>query len=230
MLSVTVLSQEVTLKLGSDVWPPFTNVEEKGGLALDLVNFALKRSGVNMTNEVMTFERVISGIESDAIDGSTALWITDERKDYLLFSKPYLHNQLVLVAKKGTDVSAKSLAELKGKRVGVVGSYEYGKAYSDQEGVNFVSGESDQENLEKLLNDEVDYIMVDALLAQHAKVHQAKEVTETLEIGINPMIVAPLHFGIRKSHPQAEQIIAGFNREIEKMMADGSYGKILKLT
>ncbi|WP_422356792.1 substrate-binding periplasmic protein [Roseivirga pacifica] len=226
----TSISQETTLKLASDVWPPFTNVAEKGGLAQDLVNFALKRSGVNMESEIMSFDAVISGIKSDEIDGSTALWMSEDRKAYLLFSKAYLYNQLVLVAKKGEDVSAKSLADLKGKSVGIVGSYAYGGTYSDPDGVTYVRGNNDQENLEKLLNDELDYILVDALLAQHAKVHQPKAVTESLEIGTNPMLVQSLHFGVRKSHPQAQQIIAGFNREIDKMLADGSYSKILQLT
>ena len=44
-LSVSLSAQEAILKLASDPWPPFTNVEEKGALAFDLVKFALKRSG-----------------------------------------------------------------------------------------------------------------------------------------------------------------------------------------
>ena len=43
----------------------------------------------------------------------------------VLFSKPYLENQLILVGNKGSNPNVSSFSELKGKRIGVVkGQYE----------------------------------------------------------------------------------------------------------
>ena len=45
-----------------------------------------------------------------------------------MFSAPYLENRLVLVGRYGADVSAKSLTDLKGRRVAIVEGYAYGDA------------------------------------------------------------------------------------------------------
>ena len=37
LATVNSFSQEVKLKLASDIWPPFTNVEEKKSFSIDIV-------------------------------------------------------------------------------------------------------------------------------------------------------------------------------------------------
>lgn len=239
-LSITVhlLAQEPILKLASDPWPPFTNTDEKGALALDLVKFALKRSGRDVDFEIKPFTQVVDGILKEKYDGSAALWKNKQREEVMLYSMPYLYNQIVLVGRKGTDVSASDVTELVGKKIGIVADYAYGDlmtrtAIGDEEEANgaiFIAGSSDQENLNKLLNGELDYLLVDALLVEYAKERQPKEVSAQLDFGTNILFTRSLHFAIRKDVPRAQEIIDGFNREIKAMAKDGSYSRILELT
>jgi ABC-type amino acid transport substrate-binding protein len=53
-------------------------------------------------------------------------------------------------------VSAPRLGALAGKRVAVVEQYAYGDAVESAEGPRFIQGQSDQENLTKLLGGNVD--------------------------------------------------------------------------
>jgi ABC-type amino acid transport substrate-binding protein len=223
------LAQITELKLASDVWPPFTNEAHEQSLATDLVAEALHRTGSRMQTEIHDFEAVIKGIQNKQFDGSAALWHTPERAEYLAFSAPYLHNQLVLVGRKGSDVSASDLTELKDKRVAVVGSYAYGDQLREDQGVHYIPGANDQENLDRLLSEEVDYILVDALLIQYLTTYQKKEVADHLEIGKSTLLRRSLHFAIRNDLPNAAYIIQRFNEEIVKMVADGSYNRILQL-
>ena len=62
---------------------------------------------------------------SGPFDGSAAAWKDAEREKALLFSQPYLENRLMLVARRGGDVSAATVADLKGKRVAIVEGYAY---------------------------------------------------------------------------------------------------------
>ena len=117
LISIAGISQTTELKLASDVWPPFTNVAKEKSFALDLVNEALKRNNIQASYEIVGFDKVISGIDAGKYDGSAALWQNAERSKKCFFSNPYLQNQLILVGKKGNDVSAKSFADLKGKRI-----------------------------------------------------------------------------------------------------------------
>ena len=228
--SLVLNAQRNELVLASDVWPPFTNVSSEGAVALSLVGEALSRNNVSTTMQIIQFEEVLAGIGEGRIDGSAALWKTSEREQFLLYSEPYLQNRLILVGARGSDVSAATLGELKGKRIAVVGSYAYGENVDEATAPEFVRGESDQDNLERLLSAEVDFMLVDDLLIQYLLNHHRAEVSRYLEIGTVPLFERSLHFAIRKDIPGAALIISEFNSRIKEMIQDGTYHEILDLT
>ncbi len=228
LISFSVFSQTTELKLASDVWPPFTNIEAEKACALDLVKEALIRIGIKTEYKILDFAEAIKGIDAGDFDGSAALWLSEEREEKYLYSEAYLQNQLVLVGRTGSDVSATTFNEFDGNKIGVVEDYSYGiNINSDQ--VELVTGDNDQQNLERLLSSEIDYMLVDALLIQYLLKYQVNDVTEHLEIGQTPMLVKSLHFALRRELEQAETIIEAFNKEIHKMIAEGTYNRILEL-
>ena len=227
-ISIHVFPQQKELKLASDVWPPFTNIDSEKAFAMDLVREALARIDIKVSYEIVEFDDVIARIDAGSFDGSAALWLNDERAAKYLFSEPYLQNQLVLVGKKGSDVSATSFEEFDGKKIGVVENYAYGiEINSDQ--VKLISGASDQKNLESLLSGEIDYMLVDDLLIQYLLKYQVNDVHEFLEIADHPILEKPLYFALRKDVEGAEDIITAFNAEIKEMIAEGTYNRILEL-
>jgi len=221
-------AQERELKLAADIWPLFTNVEGEKSILTDLVKEALSRMETNATIEMKEFSDVLSMINSGEFDGSPALWISDKRKEKYFFSEPYLYNQLILVGKKGSDVSASSFDELGGKKIGVIKNYAYGDLSQYKE-VTFVSDISNQMNLENLLSNKIDYMLVDALLIQYMLKHQFNDVTQHLAIAQKPLLVKSLHFALGKNVENAEEILNEFDQKIEDMMADESFNRILEL-
>ena len=228
LLNVSLYSQQAELKLAADIWPPFTNIEGEKSILTDLVGEALIRINTNTKFEIIEFNDVLSEIESGKFDGSPALWISEERKEKYFFSKPYLYNQLILVGRKGSDVSQSSFAALSGKKIGVVDNYAYGN-FGNNKDITIVSDVNNQKNLENLLSDKIDYMLVDALLIQYMLKYQLNDVTQHLAIGQKPLLVKPLHFALGKHVENAEEIISQFNEEIEKMVVDESFNRILEL-
>ena len=227
-INLSLYSQKAELKLAADAWPPFTNVKGEKSILTDLVSEALGRMNIGSTISIIEFNDVLIEIESGKFDGSPALWISDERKEKYFFSKPYLYNQLILVGKKGSDVSQTSFSQLNGKRIGVVDNYAYGN-FGDNKKITIVSDVNNQKNLENLLSDKIDYMLVDALLIQYMLKYQLNDVTKHLAIGLNPLLVKPLHFALSKNLENAEEILDQFNEEIEDMIADESFNRILEL-
>jgi polar amino acid transport system substrate-binding protein len=218
------------LRLASDVWPPFTDEPGRQRFAIDLALEALSRMGVDSSVSILPeFGEVTRGLEEGRFDGSAALWRSPEREVYLLYSRRVLENRLVLVGRSGSDVSATSLSELAGKRVAVVGTYAYGEEVENAAETEFVAGNSDQDNLDLLLQDKVDYILVDELLMHHVLASQKEEAASFLEIGSHAVITRSLHFGVRRDHPGAGSIIEQFNSKILGMLIDGTYNRILQL-
>lgn len=222
-------TEQVELRLASDLWPPFTNTADQSRLAIDLVHEALKRSGITANTSIVDFGVVILGIQDGSFDGSGALWRTTERENILHFSQPYLENRLVLVGRAGSDVTATHLSDLSGKKVAVVGSYAYGKTVQKATEPTFINGQNDQENLQKLLAGEVDYMLVDELLIRYVLQHQKNDAAKYLQIGTTPLIRRTLHLALRKARPGSVAIIESFDAEIKNMLADGTYNKILHL-
>ena len=83
--------------------------------------------------------------------------------------------------------------------------------------------------MEKLLSDEIDYMLVDALIIQYMLKYQLNDVTAHLAIGQKPLLVKSLHLGLRKDVENAEGILKEFDEEIAEMIADGTFNDILEL-
>lgn len=227
LYSLNTLAQPSSVSLVSDIWPPFTNKLAKRAVAFDIVNTALQNVYVSTNFEITDFQDVIQSIQDRKYDGSAALWKTPEREEFLLFSDAYLQNQLILVGKKGTDVSFTDLKDLTTASVGLVEGYAYGEEITNHNKVKWIYGINDEKNFEMLLDGELDYILVDALLIQYLLQNQEEEVKEYLAIGSTPLSIHTLHFAVHKELEGAEILINYFNREVQKMLQDGTYNKIL---
>lgn len=226
---VSAAAQNQQITLASDVWPPFTDQSGKQAIALDLVQEALKKGDIDAKIEITDFKNVLEGIKSGAYDGSAALWSTEARKNDFKFSLPYFQNRLVLVGRKGMDVSARSLAELEGKNIAVVDDYAYELPKSVADKITFSHAKSDQEVLELLLNGQADYMLIDALILQYLMTYQQADVQKYLAVGTTPLINRTLHLVLRNDLENADAILDRFNQQIGKMVADGSYNEILQL-
>ena len=226
MAASLVLSAQAPLKLVSTAWPPFTNPSPQPRFALDLVEAALGRINRSATTTIVSPGEFTRMLLSREFDGSAAAWKDAERDRVLLFSQPYLENRLVLVGRRDADVSARALADLKGKRVALVEGYSYGEAANTVNPV-FVRSTSEEDSLTRLLRGDVDYTLMDELVVQYIVDNYPKESAAKLKIGTVPLITRELYFAVRRSHPEAEQIVAGFNAQLRGMIADRTYHRLL---
>jgi ABC-type amino acid transport substrate-binding protein len=174
--------------------------------------------------------RLTPALEAGQYDGSAALWKAPERERFLLYSDPYLEKRLMLVGRKGADLSASSLSDLAGNKVAIVAGHAYGEAVEGAHRPEFVRGPTHEVNLRRLLEGQVDYMLVDALVIRYILDHHAEEARERLEIGKVPLVKRTLHFAVRRELPDARRIVDLFNVEIRRMLADGAYNRILDLS
>jgi polar amino acid transport system substrate-binding protein len=144
----------------------------------------------------------------------------------LIYSQPYLENRLVLVGRRGADVSAKALADLKGKKVAIVEGYSYGDAV-DAGGPAFVRSSSEEDSMARLLKGDVDYTLMDELVVQYILSNYPKESATKLQIGSTALVKRELYLVVRRTRPDAEAIVTRFNSQLRGMIADGTYHRLL---
>jgi polar amino acid transport system substrate-binding protein len=223
---VIVSAQTTALHLVSTAWPPFTNEAGKPRFALDLVEAAFGRIGISSTTAIVTAPEFTASLLSGRFDGSAAAWKDQERERLLLFSQPYLENRLILVGRRGGDVTATTFASLAGKRIAIVEGYSYGEAI-DSAGPTLVRTRTEEESLTQLLNGTVDYTLMDELVVGYITSNYPKEAQSRLQFGSTPLVARPLYLAVRKDLPDAESIVGRFNAQIRGMIADRTYHRLL---
>jgi len=217
------------LRLASTPWSPFTNNPGQTRFASDLVDEALKRIGITADTTIVADGALTPALRDGRFNGSAAMWKDPERDQFLIFSDAYLENRLILVGRRGTDVSAKSLAQLAGKRIAILEGYAYGDAVRTTGGPIFVTLKTAEDTLASLLSGAVDYTLADELVVEYLIENHADEVRNRLALGTAPMLVRPLHFAIRRDLPNAQSIIDLFNGVLRTMVADRSYHRLLHI-
>ena len=218
------------LHLVSTQWPPFTDVEGKDRVAFSLVHAALERAGYRSETEVLPSAVYADALRSSKYDGSPATWHSKEREAYLLYSKPYLENRLVIVGRAGSDVSAKAFSELKGKRIGIQEGFAYGETLDEAKDPVFVRHGSLSESFQALSKKELDYVLIDALVLQYLFEDDAARTKQLFAIGEHTLLSRTLHLTVRKDFPKAQSVIDAFDAEVAKMLRDGSYNRLLQVT
>lgn len=222
-----VSAQRVPLRFVSTAWPPFTNTPGQSRFALELVDEALKRIGESADTTIVDEAAFTTALLGNEFDGSAAAWKDADREKRLLYSEPYLENRLVLVGRRGSDVSAASFNALAGKRIAVVGGYSYGDAVTSRSGPIFIRSRGEEDSMAKLLANEVDYTLMDELVVQYLLDHYGEQARSRLQLGAHPLVIRTLHVTIRRERPDAASIIRRFNAELRKMVADRTYHKLL---
>jgi polar amino acid transport system substrate-binding protein len=210
----------------STAWPPFTNPPGQPRFALDLVEEALRRVKLSTDTTIVSAPDFTTALLSGKFDGSAAAWKDPERERVLMFSQPYLENRLVLVGRRGADVSAKVLSDVAGKRVAIVEGYSYGDRI-DLAGPAFVRARSEEDSLAKLLSGDVEYTLMDDLVVQYIVSNYPKESEARLQIGSAPLVRRELYLAIRRTRTDVESIIARFNAQLRGMIADRTYHRLL---
>ena len=227
-MAATVLAataQQRELRLVSTIWPPFTNQPGQARFALDLVEAAFERMGVTTITAFVDNAQFTPALVDGPFDGSPAAWRDRQREQAMLFSDAYLENRLVLVGRRGTDVSAKALTVLKGRRVAVVEGYAYGEI--DALGPVFVRSNSEETSIALLLKQAVDYVLMDALVVQYIVDNYPDEARTRLQIGDTPLLTRPLYLVLRRALPDAQALINKFNIQIRQMITDRTYHRLL---
>jgi polar amino acid transport system substrate-binding protein len=224
--SLVVSAQNRQLRLVSTAWPPFTNAPGQPRFALDLVENAFSRIGLSANTAIVAAGKLTPSLLEGPFDGSGAVWKDAGRERLLLFSQPYLENRLILVGRRGDDVSATALAGLKGKRVAIVEGYSYGDTI-DNSGPTFVLSRSEEDSLAMLLRNDVDYTLMDELVVQYIASNYANEARTRLQVGATPLLIRPLYLAVRRTLPNAASIVDRFNAQLRGMIADRTYHRLL---
>lgn len=218
-----------TLQIVANSYAPFTDKKlPYNGLATDLVTTALSRAGFSSEYHEVPWARALEGLQHDKYDLTIATWYLAEREVYGQFSEPYLTNTLRFIRKKGSHIDYQQLRELRPYLISVVRGYVYTPAFDADTSLRKHPVNSFASAARMVVQEHAQLTIEDELVAQHAFNGELSDAREQLEFLAKPLSESPLHILVRRSHPQHQQIIDGFNAAMRAMRKDGTYQLIMQ--
>jgi polar amino acid transport system substrate-binding protein len=157
-----------------DSFPPMGFRDENGEIAgfdIDLAREVTSRMGVELKLQTIDWDAKILDLNSKNID---AIWngltITDERKEKIEFTKPYIANKQIVITRAGSDIDTK--ADLADKKVGIQLGSSSEDAVTAEPAVleSFEGLYKYQDNIQALIdleNGNLDAVVVDEILGRY---------------------------------------------------------------
>jgi len=158
-----------------------------------------------------------------------SLSMTPERQEIYVYSDVVLEDRVLIVTMKKAHITAASLADLKGKRVGYNRGSSYGVKFDAE--LPLVDGQPDASSklrLQKLAAGHIDAAIISGGMASvRYNAQLAGIAMPELTVQTTPLALDKNYLGIAKSRPDATQVIKKLNTAIASMKADGSIAKIM---
>lgn len=212
-----------------DSFVPMGYKDEKGnivGFDVDLAKEAVKRIGLEVKFQSIDWSMKETELNSKNID---LIWngytITDERKEKLNFTKPYLENRQVIITLANSNINAKK--ELEGRKVGTQnGSSSLDAINKEPDLVKSLKGgepvlfDTNNEALMDLEAGRTEAVVADEILARYYIKERGESKYKILQEDFGK---EEYGVGVRK---QDEELSKKLNSALDDMKKDGTSAKI----
>ena len=151
------------LKIGMEgTYPPFTYKDEKGNLTgfdVDIARAVAAKLKLKPEFVLTEWSGILAGLQANKYDVIVnQVAITEERQKTIAFSTPYVYSTPQIIVKKGSTFNPKSLADLKGKRVGSSLGSNYEQQLKAAGGINIVTYPGAAEVLADLVTGRIEQV------------------------------------------------------------------------
>ncbi|MCH8552669.1 MAG: transporter substrate-binding domain-containing protein [Natronospirillum sp.] len=228
-LVLSISANGRTLIGAGDPWPPFLDPDLPGnGIAVQIVSAAMETQGYDIEWQNMPWARALFGVRDAEYDILVGAWYTDERAEFLLFSEPYIDNDVRIIMRADDDFQFEGIEDLTGKRIGTVLGYGYGDEFNQADNyipepaVNLIT------NIRRLVGRRVDLTVEDELVARFLINEINPDFIEQIRFSETPLMSNSLHVAVGQAHPEAQEIIDAFNAGFAVIRENGTYEQILR--
>lgn len=196
------------------------------GFDVDMAKEAAKRLSVTFEFKPIEWDNKRYELEAGNID---LIWngldISPDRKEYMIFSKPYMDNRQIVLVKRGNGNDIRSEGDLANKIVGTqAGStsetYIDKKEQLRESFTEFKTYPNYSDALEALDNGEIDAVVADELLSRYT-VSKNFEKFEVVDITVGS--TSEIAIGFRKNDVELRDRV---QKVFDDMIKDGTARKI----
>jgi len=200
-----------SLRVAQSAWPPFIMESPYGqGIAHDIVVEALTTSGYQVQFSQKPWARILKETNQGKNDIIIAIWKTEEREKMFMYTEPYMYSQMAVVSPKESNFNFQALDSFKEKRVALINGYAYAGNLLEYEEMEKVISIDLPNSIRLILTDRADALVTDEVVGEWT-IKEMGVDRQLLHFSDVYLDSTPLYAAVRRSHPQAEQIVAALN-------------------
>lgn len=207
--------------------PPFMFAQggKAAGVYPAVVTAVFARLNIPVSIEAKPWKRALAEID-EAKAGVGGIYKNDERAAKYDFSEPILTENTAVYFNKAHPIDFKTVADLAGKKVGVIRGWSYGDAFDAARKEGKIAVEevpNDKSNLLKLAEARLDAVLA---IEEAGKSIITAEKISSIEQAKVFLASNKAHLAFNKSAKQTE-LLAKFSKAITEMKQDGSLDKVV---
>jgi PAS domain S-box-containing protein len=203
------LAQHPVIKIGIDgAWPPIDFTDETGrftGIAADYMELIGNRIGIRF--EVvpgLNWGQVLDGLRNRELDLVAAITPAQERREYALFTRPYLHSPQVVFTRTDSPFIS-GLEALAGHQVAVVRNYHIGTWLSTHHPqIELLPVDNVEDGIQRLSRGQVFAFIGNLTTTSYAI---QREGLSNLKVAAHIEELHPIAMGVRKDWPTFAAIV-----------------------
>lgn len=227
-VGLTLSAQAKTFKLVSEPYPPF-EYQENGkdvGMDVEILKAAASKAGIELKIDFLPWSRALDQVKSGEADGIFSLLKNAEREGFLIFpATPLYVGKNVFFAAASFTGKVESLADLKGKTVGIVNGNSYGEQFDKATGFT-KDGVADQDTLiKKLLAGRNELIVTAEKVGWYSVKQQGGKDVKAL-----PFVVSKENYyiGLSKKSANGKELADKLGKALADLEKSGVLTKIRK--
>jgi len=205
-------------------YPPFNFKDPKTGhltgYDVDVARLVAARLKLKPQFVLTEWSAILPALTSGKVDAAISqVIITPEREEAYDFSIPYTYSGFQLMVRKNERATYRSLADLKGRRLGVRQGSVFEQRAKEVPGIEVKSYPAVPENLQDLAFGRIDASLDDSLMVNYLLTNSA------LPIKAGPRVGKVMHIGVafRKGNPQFK---AAVDKILNEARSDGSLRRL----
>ena len=228
--STTVSAAEKSFSITTERFSPFIGEQFKNtGWTMDVARAVLEPQGYVVTLDLLPWARALKRAKTGEYDGLYLSYYVKEREPWFVFSKPIGETRTGFFKLKGRNISYKTLQDLIAYKIGVTRGAAVSPEFDNADYLAKVFITSDEQILKMMLKGRLDLFAGSEQVGKYLILTKfPPEDHSKFEFIEPPLTVQRLHMAISKKAPDYKRKLEDFNRGLDRIMADGTYDKILE--
>lgn len=218
-----------TITLSGDEWSPYlVEKPEIGGVVYDIVNTAFSREGHQVEWLFYPWARALFLARTGKVTGLADAWFSEERNKDFLFSSPFLINRLSFLKRRDKEITWNTYEDLTPYTIAQVNQAVVSAEFEKNDNLKKHQVPSVTTALKLLLSGRVDLFGDDEINIMETMRKNFPEELEKVDFVTKPIVTNKLYFIASRSRPDHIDVISAFNAGLAKIIADGTYQRILE--